>query len=226
MSQTRRDELVALVPQKALDRAKTRLRTALLKEARVALSLQMLRHTLHLCAELEGISWLFLCGPAELEPLADEYGATIIEGGTDGMRRDATLVAEDWRIMGRAAMLIVSADLPLLTAEDLEAMVAPWQAGADLVLAPDRRERGTNAMLVNEPELFPYAFGEVLGPGSFHTHRDQAIGHDLKVVEVRRPGLELDIDLPEDVAELISQAPEDPLAQYAKARFDDHFRLE
>ena len=80
--------------------------------------------------------------------------------------------ADDQRICGHAAMLFVSSDLPLLTVDDLEAMVDPWRQGADLVLAPDRRERATNAMLVNEPEHFVYAFGEALGSGSFHTHRD------------------------------------------------------
>lgn len=226
VSSQHRTELVALVPQKALDRAKTRLRVILPKEARVALSMQMLRHVLHVCQETPGLNKLYLCGPADLVPLAGEYGATLLEGGFRGLRRDVAQAAEDRRIGGRAAMLYVSSDLPLLVPDDLTAMIRAWEAGADLVLAPDQRERATNAMLVNVPEEFPYAFGEVLGPGSFHTHRDQAIGHDLRVAEVRRLGLQFDVDLPVDVCEFIRIAPHNPLAQYCAARMSDEFRFE
>lgn len=226
MTSAHRDSFVTVVPHKSLDRTKTRLRSVLSNEARIELSLRMLRHVLQVCTELQDSEWLFLCAPAELAPLGEQYGATLLEGGEKGMRRDVTVATEDWRIMGRAAMLFVSADLPLLTVDDLVALVEPWREGADIVLAPDHRERGTNAMMVNEPERFAYAFGEVLGPGSFHTHRDQAIGHDLKIIEVRRPGLQLDIDLPDDVMELCRQAPDNPLAQYARGRFQEHFRFE
>ena len=226
MTNAHRDGFVILVPHKSLDRTKTRLRSVFSNEVRIGFSLQMLRHVLHVCRELEESEWLFLCAPAELAPLAEEYGATLLEGGEKGMRRDVAVSTEDWRIMGRAAMLFVSADLPLLTVDVLGALVEPWRRGADVVLAPDRRERGTNAMMVNEPERFSYAFGEVLGPGSFHTHRDQAIGHEMKIAEVRRPGLQLDIDLPDDVMELCRQAPGNALAQYARARFQEHFRFE
>ena len=75
-----RTELVIVVPMKALDRAKTRLRSILPKEARMALSLQMLRHVLHVCSELKGVAATVLCGPTELTPLAEEYGAQLLEG--------------------------------------------------------------------------------------------------------------------------------------------------
>jgi len=120
----------------------------------------------------------------------------------------------------------VSSDLPLLTVDDLRLLVSHWHSGADLVLAPDASERGTNALLVNEPETFPFAFGEVLGAGSFHTHLGHAVGHDLRVAQVRTPGLMLDIDLPSDLADFLAQAPSSALAQYCKARLDDHFRFE
>jgi 2-phospho-L-lactate guanylyltransferase len=221
-----RAELVVLVPHKSLQRTKTRLRSVLSREARQALSLMMLRHVLGVCCELQGVTQRFLCAPPELEPLAGEYGVALVPGGEAGMRRDVTAAARDPRIAGHSAMLFVSSDLPLLTVEDLEALVEAWNRCADLVLAPDGRERGTNALLVNEPEVFPYAFGDAVGPGSFHTHRDQALGHDLCVEVVRRPGLQLDLDLPEDLAELLRQAPQNALSGYCQARFDDRYRFE
>lgn len=192
----------------------------------MALSVSMLRHVLGVCRELEGVQSLLLSAPADLRPIADEFGAGLLEGGVRGMRRDVTEAALGGLIASRAALLFVSSDLPLLTINDLRLLVAQWRAGADLVLAPDGRERGTNALLVNEPETFPFAFGEVLGAGSFHTHLGHAVGHDLQVAQVRTPGLMLDIDLPSDLADFLDRAPASPLAQYCKARLDDHFRFE
>jgi len=226
MNHETRSELVVLVPQKALDRAKTRLRSVLSKEARIALSMEMLRHVLGVCRELPQVDGLFVCGPGELVGMAGDFGAAMLPGGDKGMRRDVILAAEDWRIMGHAAMLFVSSDLPLLTPEDLQALVDAWRQGAHIVLGPDLRERATNVMLVNEPEVFPYAFGQVVGPGSFSTHRDTAIGLGLPSAEVRRIGVQLDIDLPADIERLLRERPDNPIAQFCAQHYQEGFRFQ
>lgn len=222
----KRSEYVVVVPQKHRRGAKSRLSSVLSVEARWELVCGLLRRTLAVCASLAGKSGLFLCGPEEFADLAAEYGAELVPGGDRGMRREMTLMAEDWRVFGRAAMLIVSSDLPLLQAEDLEVVVGAWEESADVVLCPDGRERGTNAMLVNEPEHFPYAFGDVVGTGSHALHLAQAEGTGLKATVVRRPSLALDVDLPQDLAAFIAAAPDDPIALRAKAGFQEAFRFE
>ncbi|HZD57735.1 MAG TPA: hypothetical protein VE136_13465, partial [Anaerolineales bacterium] len=64
-----------------------------------------------------------------------------------------------------------------------------------VVLAPDRRQQGTNALLVCPAGLIEYDFG----PGSFarHCERARAAGARLEILEL--PSLELDMDLPEDL---------------------------
>jgi 2-phospho-L-lactate guanylyltransferase len=222
----KRGEYVVLVPQKALGAAKTRLRSVLTREARLEFTLQMLRHTLGLCARLPDKAGFFLCADSDVAGIADEFGAVLVSTGAGGIRRDVALAAEDWRIFGRAAMLIVSADLPLLTQGDLQAVLAAWRDCAHVVLGPDLRGRGTNVMLVNEPEHFAYSFGEAVGPGSFASHRSTAEGYGLPFAVVDRPGIELDIDLPEDLAIFVREAPDDPLARFARARFQESFRFE
>lgn len=66
-----------------------------------------------------------------------------------------------------------------------------------LVLAPGLRG-GTNAILAPRGTAFRFQ----LGPASFARHREQAARLGVGWREVRRPGLELDVDLPEDLARL------------------------
>ena len=139
-----RGELVALVPQKALERAKTRLRSVLPREARMALSVAMLRHVLGVCRELEGVRSILLSAPPELRPIAEEFGVELLEGGVRGMRRDVTEASLGGPVSGRAALLFVSSDLPLLTVDDLRFLVNHWHSGADLVLA--RQVHGTRVL--------------------------------------------------------------------------------
>jgi 2-phospho-L-lactate guanylyltransferase len=222
----KRNELVVVVLQKALSSAKTRLRAVLSRDARTALTLQMLRHVLRVCSSLPSASRLFLCGPDDLAAVAADYQAKMLPGGFAGLRRDAAAAAEDPRIFGHAAMLIVSSDLPLLTVDDLLAVVGAWRACAHVVLGPDRRHRATNVMLVNEPEHFPYSFGEVVGTGSFAAHLSTAVGLNLPCSVIERPGIALDIDLPEDLTCLLRTAPDSPIARFVAAKMQETFRFE
>jgi 2-phospho-L-lactate guanylyltransferase len=222
----KRSEYVVVVPQKHIKGAKSRLSSVLTSEARRELILSLLRRTLATCSALRDKSGFFLCGPEAFADLAAEFGATLIPGGQGGMRRELLLMAEDWRVFGKAAMLIVSSDMPLLTIEDLEAVVSAWRACADVVICPDRNRRGTNVMMVNDPEHFRYAFGDVVGPGSFQMHLAQAQGTGLSATVVDNPRLALDLDLPQDLAAFIAVAPDDPIARKAKIGFHECFRFE
>ena len=64
-----------------------------------------------------------------------------------------------------------------------------------VVIAPDRRKHGTNALLISPAGLIDYDFG----PDSYQRHCDRAkaVGARLEVVTL--PSLGLDLDLPEDL---------------------------
>ncbi|MCX7599136.1 MAG: hypothetical protein N2512_09755 [Armatimonadetes bacterium] len=222
----KRSELVIVVVQKALSAAKTRLRAVLSRDARMALTLQMLRHVLKACTSLSDASAIFLCAPDDLAPVAADYKVKMLPGGFAGLRRDCAAAAGSPCILGHAAMLFVSSDLPLLTTDDLVAVVQAWRACAHVVLGPDRRHRATNVMLVNEPEHFPYSFGEVVGPGSFAAHLSTAVGLNLPCSVVERPGIALDLDLPEDLIYFVRTAPDSPIARFVAAKMQEAFRFE
>jgi 2-phospho-L-lactate guanylyltransferase len=169
----------------------------LTQEERKDLNRSLLAHTidtLEAIPEIEHV--LVISRDPEALALAREHGArTVLENGTPGLNvalAKATIVARNYITSG---VLIVSADLPLLTPEDVRAMLERAKDPPVVVVAPDRRRQGTNAMLVCPVGLIGYDFG----PNSFQRHCERArqAGARLEVCEL--PSLGLDVDLPEDL---------------------------
>jgi len=87
------------------------------------------------------------------------------------------------------------ADLPLLTPDDVRALIDRAVKPPVVVIAPDRHGKGTNALLMVPAGQIEYDFGE----GSFQRHCERATqsGARLEIVELHSLGL--DLDLPEDL---------------------------
>ena len=103
---------------------------------------------------------------------------------------------------GVERLLIVPADLPLLRPADVAAVLgasAVLPSGHGAVIAPDAAGIGTNALLLAPPDALAPCFGL----DSYRAHTEQADARRLPHATVRRPGLELDLDTPADVARLL-----------------------
>jgi 2-phospho-L-lactate guanylyltransferase len=192
----------AIVPVKPLRRAKSRLSGVLSREDRVELSQQMLTHTLEVLADIPSIErTLVVSRDSRALALARKLGArTVAERGSPQLNRAlirATLVARRYSVSG---VLVLPADLPLLTREDVELLIARASNPPVVVISPDRRGSGTNALLSFPPGLIEYAFG----PQSFPSHVERArkAGVHLEICEL--PSLALDVDIPDDLAHLRS----------------------
>ncbi len=192
--------LWAIVPVKPFSQSKSRLSTCLSAEERAALSERMLIHTLQVLShvpELEGI--VVVSRDKRAQALAARYGAhMLMERGGAGLNpalKYATRIVAAYRA---SAVLVLPADLPLLTRQAVEALIAPADPPPVVVLAPDQRGSGTNALLMAPPEIMDYAFG----PNSLSRHKARArkSGARLEVIHLRT--LALDIDLPEDLETL------------------------
>jgi 2-phospho-L-lactate guanylyltransferase len=155
--------------------------------------------------------------PAELGPRTGAYTPTggeaagrVMLDAAPELRGESTL--NQALASGRAsamangadALLVLPADLPLLTSEDLYALTAPIleplalsdpveQTGR-VVLAPSH-DGGTNALLLHPPDVIPFAFGV----RSFDRHYAAAEAAGCAVSIVRTPSLAYDLDLPEDL---------------------------
>lgn len=88
---------------------------------------------------------------------------------------------------------VISADLPLLRAEEVEELLA---ATPDRGIAIGRAlDGGTNAVAMRPPGLVRTRFGE---PGSAALHAALGVPH----VVVDLPGLAFDVDTPDDLARM------------------------
>ncbi|NLE50430.1 MAG: 2-phospho-L-lactate guanylyltransferase [Chloroflexi bacterium] len=187
----------AIVPVKPLNRAKSRLAEALPPEDREQLAAGLLERTVRLLLpmpEIHGV--LVISRDTKALALVRELGAqTVQESGNPELNTALYRATSALPVWGAEAALVVPADLPLLQAEDISAIVTLGRFPRTVVLAPDRREEGTNLLFVRPPGLIPYAFG---GP-SFDEHQRLAreANATLHIYRSERSGL--DLDLPDDL---------------------------
>jgi 2-phospho-L-lactate guanylyltransferase len=191
----------AIVPVKPLRRGKSRLAWVLSEEERTALNQYLLAHTLDTLKTIPEIEHILVISrDTGALALARSHGArTVQEDGAPHLNvalTRATLVAKNYTTNG---IMIIPADLPLITSTDIRAMLNRAIDPPVVVVVPDRHHQGTNALLVSPAGLIQYSFG----PGSYQIHceRAQQAGARLEICEL--PSLALDVDLPEDL-ELVS----------------------
>ena len=189
--------LWAIVPVKPLRRGKSRLAGMLTEDERTVLNQELLEHTLKILSSLKELDQVLVVSrdPHALT-IARNHGAkTVQEDGQPQLNTAlarATVMAQVHSIRG---ILVLPADLPLLTADDVIALIDRAAKPPVVVIAPDRHGKGTNALLMVPAGQIEYDFGE----GSFQRHSDRAkkSGARLEIVEL--PSLGLDLDLPEDL---------------------------
>jgi len=189
--------LWAIVPVKPLRRGKSRLSGVLSLEARTALNHYLLSKTLETLASVREIDHsLVVSRDPEALTIAREYGArTVQEQGSPQLNvalTRATMVALNHSVQG---VIIVPADLPLITKDDIREVVKRAVDPPVVVITPDRHHQGTNALLISPPGLITYEYG----PGSFQRHCTQAEKAGARLEICERGSVALDIDLPEDL---------------------------
>jgi 2-phospho-L-lactate guanylyltransferase len=192
----------AIVPVKPLRRGKSRLAGTLTEEERTQLNQELLERTLKTLSGLKELGQVLVVSrdPHALT-IARNLGAkTVQEDGQPHLNtalKRATVVAQ---LHASQGILVLPADLPLLTPDDVTTLIDRAGKPPVVVIAPDRHGKGTNALLMYPPGLIEYDFGE----NSFKRHCERAkkAGAALEIVEL--PSLGLDLDLPEDL-ELIKK---------------------
>ena len=201
---------VAVVPVQALGEAKSRLAAVLAPDERAALTLRLLRGVLDALA-VPGVAARLVVSPDPAVLAAARAAGAVPLAQRNAMRDGLNGALEEARAWAEArdaeALLVVLGDLPLLAPEDVDAMLA-LAGTAAMVLAPDRHERGTNALLLRPPGAIPFAFG----PDSLARHRAAAAARGVPAHFYRSPGTALDLDTPDDLAAVAGRLAGFPVA--------------
>lgn len=194
----------AVVPVKPLNRAKSRLSDELSPERREGLAARLLEHTVSTLVPLRQIKGvLVISRDTKALSLVRDLGAqTVQESGTPELNNALYRATQVLRARGADAVLVVPADLPLLTEDDVCEMVHLGRYSNSVVIAPDYLGQGTNLLLVRPPGIIPYSFGE----NSFENHKRLAHEANATVMIYHSDRVALDIDTPEDLYRYIELA--------------------
>ncbi|MBI1794886.1 MAG: 2-phospho-L-lactate guanylyltransferase [Chloroflexi bacterium] len=189
--------LWAIVPVKPLRNGKSRLAGTLTDDERANLNRLLLERTLRTLADMKEVEQVLVVSrdPSALALARDLGARTVQEDGAPHLNtalKRATVVAQVYASRG---VLILPADLPLLSHEDILTLINRAANPPVVVIAPDRHEKGTNALLLSPADLIEYDFGE----DSFGRHCEHAKKAGARLEIVKLPSLGLDLDLPEDL---------------------------
>ncbi|HJS17132.1 MAG TPA: 2-phospho-L-lactate guanylyltransferase [Anaerolineales bacterium] len=189
--------LWAIIPVKPLRRGKSRLASALSEDERTELNRTLLEHTLKTLTGLKELEEVLVISrdPQALTVARNCGARTVRENGQPELNtalKRATVIAQVYATRG---VLVLPADLPLISREDVLALIEHAADPPVVVIAPDRHGKGTNALLISPSGLIEYDFGE----DSFQRHceRVRQSGARLEILDL--PSLSLDLDLPEDL---------------------------
>jgi 2-phospho-L-lactate guanylyltransferase len=193
----------AVIPAKGFSGAKQRLAPFLQPHERCFLARAMLTDTLTACCQVTGLDGVgVVTCDRDVAEVAGVFGVEVLwEPEAQGHSQAVAFGVQVCCQRGIAALLTLPGDLPLLTAADVQAIVAPPDPAVPVVLVPNWDDLGTNAIVLSPPDCLPLAFGH----DSFQRHLRLAAERHLGVEIRRLPRVALDIDEPGDLALFAAQ---------------------
>jgi len=181
-----------VLPIKGFSDAKARLEPVLSAENRASLAAFTAGGVLE---AVEGVDTFVVCNSDEVAQWARERGAMVVRQHKPGLNGavangvDTAQYKRDW-------VLIAHSDLPF--PEALLSVVDLKLVSTSVTIVPDRHEDGTNVLVIPSGCGFTFHYG----PGSFTAHQQEAARIGLPIRIVRHEQLGLDIDTPDDLAQL------------------------
>lgn len=191
--------VVAVVPIRSFNNGKTRLASVLSPDERAAFLRDSAGRVIDAALQSRLVDTLLVVSPdPEALAWATGFGRRVhgLQQPADRPGLNGAMdAARTWAIERDADRLLsLFADLPRLTTFDIRRMLA---RRSPVVLGPDRRGEGTNAMLLRlqgPGEGLRFAFGE----GSLRKHLGEAERLGLEATIQETPGIGFDLDTPED----------------------------
>jgi len=185
----------AVVPVKDLRGTKSRLAPILDPGARAGLTLYMMGRVVRVILEADVGDVCVVSPDGMVLEEAKRRGATPLLQESSGLNPALEEGRRRVLELGASALLVLPADLPLLEAEDVRAVLKEAGEGSSAVISPDGARSGTNALLIQPPDVLPFAFGT----DSFEAHLGAARSRSLDVRVCERPHLAFDLDTAGDL---------------------------
>lgn len=202
----RLDPVIAVIPVGTLEGAKSRLGAVLDAEERHDLAASLARRTIAAAVATPAIHEVLVITPDdEVRALALDLGARPLRQRSSGLNDGLREARAEAISAGAGAILILPIDLPHITPDAVEAVVASMERDRHpvVVMVPDRHGRGTNALLVAPPDAIDFCFGG----DSRAAHAAAAAEAGAQVIELGGP-LRLDVDTPDDLVLAETADPE------------------
>lgn len=188
-------KIIAVIPVKPAGQGKQRLAGVLDALTRRRLVAAMLECVVSAVASARGLAGMaILTSDPSLVPAGI---AQLPDPGT-GLNEAVAATAATLAACGAEAMLVLPADLPFITARDVEALLELARPHR-VVIVPDARGCGTNALLVAPPGLLVPQFG----PGSLAAHLASAAASRVDALVRVCANISRDIDEPADLLPLL-----------------------
>ncbi|MBS7622396.1 2-phospho-L-lactate guanylyltransferase [Candidatus Bathyarchaeota archaeon] len=190
----------AIIPVKRLAYSKARLAPSLGPSERRGLTLKMLRHVLDVVTGAVG-DVVVTGSDREVEEVSKRFGASFKLDESNSLNEAITQAIRRCVARRFETVLVVAADLPLLSTVELKRMMDE-AGGASIMICPSK-DCGTNALYLHPPKAIPVSFG----PRSLTSHLRAAMKSGREFRLYWSPGLAFDLDTAADLKLLDKKGP-------------------
>jgi len=212
-----------LVPVKRLGAAKQRLDAVLSPDQRMELARLMATDVIRAArgaACLKGVA--VVTADEDVAAFARREGAYVIrepEGG--GLNAALGHASAELAGRGVATILVLPGDVPLVTADDIAAMIDGHDESPSVTVARAICDGGSNALAVTPPGAIGFRFGE----DSFERHCLAARAAGIEPHALLLPRLAVDIDRPADLDAMLTQESQTLAAAFLSSIAASHARV-
>ena len=194
----KKTSVFVIVPVKGLANSKERLSPVLNPEERKALTAAMLENVLNALDSSDVREVFVVSSDSNVRQIADKHKFSHISTKRPELN-PALAEAIEWCMQKNASsVLILPADVPLVSPKDINRLIELGSQEKTVVLSPSLNG-GTNAILLNPPNLIPVIFGT----NSFFKHVKEAINKRVTVKFHSSRELILDVDSADDLNKLL-----------------------
>ena len=214
-------ETVAVVPVRGLPAGKRRLAAELRVEQRNSLVRAMLDDVVAALLQAESIDRVVICSrDSAAHEEADRLAVDFLDQADQRPGYNAAVARAQADLAAAEALLVAPADVPLITRDAVDLLIAAAPDGPAVVVAP-AHNGGTNGLFLRPPSVIRPAFG----PASARAHAQAAAAAGEAGVPFREARIDVwayDVDTPADLEHLEAVLPQlpDEIAPNTRAWFN------